>query len=61
MHGEVDTDRLGYHALRGSFSFNLKHMLFTNGIEQQAMPIQVLSFLHVHGIHSEKSISQLYQ
>jgi hypothetical protein len=25
-----------------------------NGIEQQAMPIQALFFLHVQGIHSEK-------
>jgi len=25
-----------------------------SGIEQQAMPIQALSILHVQGIHSEK-------
>jgi hypothetical protein len=30
--------------------------LHMNGIEQQAMPIQALSFLHVQGIHSEKSV-----
>jgi hypothetical protein len=27
-----------------------------NGIEQQAMPIQALSFLHIQVIHSVKSI-----
>jgi len=30
--------------------------LHMNGIEQQATPIQALSFLHVQGIHSVKSI-----
>jgi len=27
-----------------------------NGIEQQAMPMQALSFLHVQGIHSVTSV-----
>ena len=27
-----------------------------NGAEQQAMPIQTLSFLHVQGIHSVTSV-----
>jgi len=27
-----------------------------NGIEQQTMPIQALSFLHVQGIHSVISV-----
>jgi len=37
---------------------------YMNGIEQQAMPIQALSFLHVHDINSVKKyitiISILY-
>jgi hypothetical protein len=35
--------------------------LHMNGIEEHAMPMQALSFLHVQGIHSVKSIQVLYQ
>ena len=52
----------GIHTISVLFVLNIFYsQLHMKGIEQHTMPMQSLSFLHVHGIHSIKSIQVLYQ
>ena len=52
----------GIHTNSVLFVLSILHsQLHMKGIEQHTMPIQALSFLHVEGIRSIKSIQVLYQ
>jgi hypothetical protein len=52
----------GIHTISVLFVLSIMYsQLHMKGIEQHTMPMQSLSFLHVHGIHSIKSMQVLYQ
>ena len=52
----------GIHTISVLFVLSILYsQLHMKGIEQHTMPMQSLSFLYVHGIHSIKSIQVLYQ